>query len=198
MGAVVGVDVGGTFTDVVVYDGQGVASWKTPTTSPQSTGVVEALTRVKATDFHFLHGTTVATNALLEGTGARVVLVTSAGFEDVIEIGRQARPSLYDLSANRPLPLVLRGDRVGHADVDLTIEILRDMEPDAVAVGLLDSFRDPGAERELAAAIRRAYPDIPVSVANELFTGQSVSPGIFEVLALVGRDRVLQRIASVG
>ena len=168
MGVFVGVDVGGTFTDVVVYDGEGVASWKTPTTSPQSTGVVEALTRVKATDFHFLHGTTVATNALLEGTGARVVLVTSAGFEDVIEIGRQARPSLYDLSANRPMPLVLRGDRVGHADVELTIEILRDMDPDAVAVGLIDSFGDPGAERELAAAIRRAYPDIPVSVANEL------------------------------
>ncbi|MEX1092209.1 MAG: hydantoinase/oxoprolinase family protein [Acidimicrobiia bacterium] len=168
MAGFVGVDVGGTFTDIVVYDGATVASWKTPTTSPQSAGVVEALARITGTDFHFLHGTTVATNALLEGTGARVVLVTSAGFEDVIEIGRQARPSLYDLSANRPRPLVLRGDRVGHTDVDLTLEILRDMEPGAVAVGLLHSFRDPGAERELAAAIRRTYPGIPVSVASEL------------------------------
>ena len=168
MAAFVGVDVGGTFTDVVVYDGVSVASWKTPTTSPQSTGVVEALARTTGADFHFLHGTTVATNALLEGTGARVVLVTSAGFEDVIEIGRQARPSLYDLSANRPPPLVLRGDRVGHTDVDLTLELLRCVEPDSVAVGLLDSFRDPRAEHELAAAIRRDYPDIPVSVASEL------------------------------
>lgn len=168
MVAFVGVDVGGTFTDVVVYDGATVASWKTPTTSPQSAGVVEALARVTAADFHFLHGTTVATNALLEGTGARVVLVTSAGFEDVIAIGRQARPSLYDLSVDRPPPLVVRGDRVGHSDVELTLEILHDMDPDAVAIGLLDSFRDPGAEQELAAAIQSAYPGVPVSVASEL------------------------------
>lgn len=168
MVAFVGVDVGGTFTDVVFYDGVSVSSWKTPTTIPQSTGVVEALARITETDFHFLHGTTVATNALLEGTGARVVLVTSAGFEDLIEIGRQARPSLYDLSANRPTPLVLRGDRVGHSDVDRTLEILRDMEPQAVAVGLLHSFADPGAERELATAIQEAYPALPVSVASEI------------------------------
>ncbi|CAN5777033.1 hydantoinase/oxoprolinase family protein [soil metagenome] len=168
MVAFVGVDVGGTFTDVVVYDGVSVASWKTPTTSPQSTGVVEALARIDGRDFHFLHGTTVATNALLEGTGARVVLVTSAGFEDVIEIGRQARSSLYDLSANRPPPLVLRGDRVGHTEVDLTLEILRDTEPDAVAVALLASFQDPGAEQELAEAIRRSNPGVPISVASDL------------------------------
>ncbi len=168
MVAFVGVDVGGTFTDIVAYDGVSVASWKTPTTSPQSAGVVEALARIEGTDFHFLHGTTVATNALLEGTGARVLLVTSAGFEDVIEIGRQARPSLYDLSANRPSPLVLRGDRVGHTDVEVTLEILRDIEPDSVAVGLLDSFLDPLAEQELAAAIRRTFPGMPVSVASEV------------------------------
>lgn len=168
MVAFVGVDVGGTFTDVVVYNGISVTSWKTPTTSPQSTGVVEALARIGGTDFHFLHGTTIATNALLEGTGARVVLVTSAGFEDVIEIGRQARPSLYDLSADRPPALVLRGDRLGHSNVHLTLEILGDMDPDAVAVGLLESFRDSRAEEELAATIRLNYPDIPVSVATEL------------------------------
>jgi N-methylhydantoinase A len=168
MVAFVGVDVGGTFTDVVVYDGVSVASWKTPTTSPQSAGVVEALSRISGTEFHFLHGTTVATNALLEATGARVVLVTSAGFEDVIEIGRQARPSLYDLSANKPPPLVLRGDRVGHTDINQTLEILQDIEPEAVAVGLLDSFRDPLAEQEVAAAIRRTFPGMPVSVASEI------------------------------
>lgn len=168
MVAFVGVDVGGTFTDVVVYAGEGVASWKTPTTSPQSTGVVEALSRVEDRDFHFLHGTTVATNALLEGTGARVVMITSAGFEDVIEIGRQARTSLYDLSANRPPPLVLRGDRLGHTDVSLTLEILREMDAETVAVGLLESYRDPAPEQELAAAVRRNCPDIPVSVATEL------------------------------
>lgn len=168
MVAFVGVDVGGTFTDVAVYAGEGVASWKTPTTSPQSAGVVEALARVADEDFHFLHGTTVATNALLEGTGASVVLITSEGFEDVIEIGRQARTSLYDLSANRPPPLVVRGDRVGHTDISLTMEMLRDMDPEAVAVGLLDSFRDPAPEQELAAAVRRSYPATPVSVASEL------------------------------
>ncbi|MEX1037474.1 MAG: hydantoinase/oxoprolinase family protein [Acidimicrobiia bacterium] len=175
MVAFVGVDVGGTFTDVVVYDGSQVVSWKTPTTSPQSTGVIEALRRLgSGEDFHFLHGTTVATNALLEESGAKVILVTSEGFEDLIEIGRQARTSLYDLSADRPPPLVLRGDRVGHADTDRTLELLSDMQPGAIAIGLLDSFRDPGPESDLSEAIRAAYPGIPVSVASE------VSPGFRE------------------
>ncbi|HUF94925.1 MAG TPA: hydantoinase/oxoprolinase N-terminal domain-containing protein, partial [Acidimicrobiia bacterium] len=117
--AVVGVDVGGTFTDVVVYDGTTVTSWKTPSTKPQSGGVVEALNRFASGEgFHFLHGTTAATNALLEGKGARVVFVTSAGFEDLIEIGRQARPALYDPSVDRPVPLASRSDRIGHAGIE--------------------------------------------------------------------------------
>jgi N-methylhydantoinase A len=172
---VVGVDVGGTFTDVVVYDGTLVRSWKTPTTSPQSAGVIEALHRFVANEeFHFLHGTTVATNALLEGKGARVVFVTSAGFEDLIEIGRQARPSLYDLSIDRPAPLASRKDRIGHTEIDQTLEALTGVEPEAFAVGLLDSFRDPTEERALSEALRHAHPDIPLSVSSQ------VSPGFRE------------------
>jgi N-methylhydantoinase A len=173
--AVVGVDVGGTFTDVVVYDGTLVGSWKTPTTSPQSAGVIEAVQRfVSNEELHFLHGTTVATNALLEGNGARVVFVTSAGFEDLIEIGRQARPSLYDLSIDRPVPLVSRTDRIGHSDIDQTLDALRGLDPDALAVGLLDSFRDPTEERALSKAMRHAHPDVPLSISSH------VSPGFRE------------------
>jgi N-methylhydantoinase A len=175
MVAVVGVDVGGTFTDVVVYDGTLVTSWKTPTTSPQSAGVIDALRRfVSVTGFHFLHGTTVATNALLEGKGARVVFVTSAGFEDLIEIGRQARPSLYDPSVDRPSPLVASTDRIGHRTIDQTLEALTAVEPDALAVGLLGSFRDPSEEETLVKAVQRAHPGVPLSVSSQ------VSPGFRE------------------
>ncbi|MDP3985046.1 MAG: hydantoinase/oxoprolinase family protein [Acidimicrobiia bacterium] len=173
--AVVGVDVGGTFTDVVVYDGTTVTSWKTPTTKPQSGGVVEALSRFASGEgFHFLHGTTAATNALLEGKGARVVFVTSAGFEDLIEIGRQARPALYDPSVDRPVPLASRSDRIGHAGIEQTLDALIGLEPDALAVGLLNSFRDPEEEKALSEAIRLAHPDVPLSVSSQ------VSPGFRE------------------
>lgn len=173
--AVVGVDVGGTFTDVVVFDGTTVTSWKTPTTKPQSGAVIEALSRfASGEEFHFLHGTTAATNALLEGKGARVVFVTSAGFEDLIEIGRQARPALYDPSVDRPVPLALRSDRIGHAGIEQTLDALIGLEPDALAVGLLNSFRDPEEEKALSEAIRRAHPDVPLSVSSQ------VSPGFRE------------------
>ena len=113
MAAVLGVDVGGTFTDLVRWDGAEVTTWKESSTpEDQSVGVVAGARRMGRTD-RFLHGTTVATNALLEQRGAVTALVTSAGFEDVIEIGRQDRPSLYDPFADRPRPLVDRERRFG-------------------------------------------------------------------------------------
>jgi N-methylhydantoinase A len=108
-----GVDVGGTFTDLAVWDGTDLHIGKTSTTEEQSEGVVQGARdllgqrRVLA----FLHGTTVATNALLERRGARTALVTNRGFRDLIEIGRQDRPSLYDSFADRATPLVPREGR---------------------------------------------------------------------------------------
>ncbi len=106
---VLGVDVGGTFTDLVLWDGERITTGKVPTTTDQSEGVVAGALEVSGgnTD-RFLHGTTVATNALLERKGARTALITTAGFADVIEIGRQDRPSLYDSSIDRAKPLVPR------------------------------------------------------------------------------------------
>jgi N-methylhydantoinase A len=116
---IVGVDVGGTFTDVVVLEGGVLSGHKVPTTRDQAEGVIAAMDQAGLrTGDVFLHGTTVGTNAILEGTGARVALVTTKGFEDVVEIGRQARPSLYDPFADRPPPLVPPDLRFGY-DGDL-------------------------------------------------------------------------------
>ena len=115
-----GVDVGGTFTDAVLASTGGLVTAKAPTTpDDQSEGVMAAVTAAlgragaKAADVEaFAHGMTVATNALLEGRGARTVLVATEGFTDVVELGRQARADLYRLCAARPAPLVAPQRRV--------------------------------------------------------------------------------------
>jgi N-methylhydantoinase A len=175
-----GVDVGGTFTDLVVDDGEAVTVAKVPSTpSDQAEGVVSGAATLgldlAAVD-RLVHGTTVATNALLERRGARTVLVTTEGFRDVLEIGRQNRPKLYDLFADRPPPLV-PGSLVVEAVERVTAEgdILRPLddpeavadavaalEPEAVAVCLLFSFLRPEHE----AAIERALASLGVPVSR--------------------------------
>src|SRR3954447_13842388 len=116
-----GVDVGGTFTDAVLAVGGRLMTAKAPTTpEDQSEGVLNAVDAVlekageQATDIEaFAHGTTAATNALLEGEGARTVFVATEGFEDIVELARQARADLYRLCAARPAPLVPPERRVG-------------------------------------------------------------------------------------
>src|SRR5579862_552440 len=105
----VGVDTGSTFTDVVADDGRVVKVLSTPT--DPSRAVAHGLAQLGDAAGVLAHGTTVATNALLERRGATVALVTTAGFADVIEIARQDRPSLYDVFADRPAPLVDRSHR---------------------------------------------------------------------------------------
>ena len=160
---ILGVDVGGTFTDFFLWDGSQIRTAKLPTTtSDQSDAVLEGSLELADHVDAFLHGTTTATNALLERAGARTLLVTSPGFEDVIEIGRQDRPSLYDTFADRPEPLVGRSDRV----TDLTT-----VDPgtfDAVAVSLLHSYDDPTAEQEIAASLARSAPGVPVSISSDV------------------------------
>src|SRR5207253_5610440 len=113
-GCRLGVDVGGTFTDLVLADAStgAVTVAKVPSTpSDQAVGVLDGLDRlgVAASELdRFVHGTTVATNAVLERRLARTVLVTTEGFRDLLEIGRQNRPKLYDLFADRPPPVVPR------------------------------------------------------------------------------------------
>lgn len=157
MGSVIGVDVGGTFTDVVVLQEGTVVSRKVPTTLDQSDAVAEAVRG--GPDDVFLHGTTVATNTLLEERGAEVALVTDEGYEDLIEIGRQDRPSLYDSSVDRPSPLVPRRRRTSDpSDVG---------DAEIVAVALLDSHLDDRRERDIAARI--ALPFVLSSVVSPEF-----------------------------
>lgn len=140
MTAIIGVDVGGTFTDIVVVDGGGLTGRKIPTTDDQSVGVARAVTSIEAS--MFLHGTTAATNTLLEERGASVALVTDPGYEDLIEIARQDRPSLYDPAADRPEPLVPRSRRFSSPEMVA--------DGDIVAVALLDSYLDPSSEQAIA------------------------------------------------
>lgn len=186
-----GVDVGGTFTDAVLVDGVATHSAKVPSTpSDQSVGVmaaVEAVLEVAGADpgavSHLAHGMTVGTNALLERRGARTLLIATAGFTDLLEIARQNRPKLYDLAADRPAPLAPPELRIGVAErvgPDGTIAPLaerevarvvaeaRRLEPEAIAICLLFSYRDPAHEARLAEALRRELPGVPVSVSSEV------------------------------
>jgi len=165
----VGVDTGGTFTDVVAADGS-IA--KVPSTRADPAAAVgEALAAVGGADV-VAHGTTVATNAVLERRGGRVALVITAGFADVIEIGRQNRPSLYDPFADRPAPLVpreLRYEVGGRLDAGgAEIEALGPPPAitagvEAVAVCLLHSDLNAEHERALAAVLRAEGHDVTCS-----------------------------------
>lgn len=165
----IAVDVGGTFTDCVAWSPKGLEVAKVATSEDQSEAVVEGSTRLlpgpRASAL--LHGSTVATNALLERKGADTVLVTDEGFEDVIEIGRQDRPSLYDSFSDRSQPLVARSDRRG-VDSDLAelIDWCVDRAPESVAVSLAYSFRDSTREREIGAAL--ASLGVPVSLSHRV------------------------------
>ena len=166
----VGVDTGGTFTDVVADDGRVVKVLSTP--SDPSRAVTDGLRALGDPVGVLVHGTTVATNALLERNGATVALVATDGFGDVIEIGRQDRPSLYDPWADRPAPLVPRERRLevaGRFAVDGTE--LQPLGPvpvvptvvEAVAVCLLHADLHPAHERAVAAELRGRGYDVTVS-----------------------------------
>ena len=164
---IIGADVGGTFTDLVAVDSQSLHTAKVPTSRVQSTAIAEgvlALSRGGCVEA-LIHGTTVATNALLERSGAETALLTDEGFEDVIEIGRQDRPSLYDSFDDRAEPLVERSNRHGlSSSVDIP-----DLEGvEAVAVALIDGHVDPVRENEIAAEVRRLSPAMPISLSSEV------------------------------
>jgi N-methylhydantoinase A len=182
-----GVDVGGTFTDLVALGGGDVITAKVPSTPrDQSVGVMRAVEAagIEAGAVAALaHGMTVATNALLERRGARTALVTTEGFRDVLEIARQNRPSLYDLTQDRPPALVPRElrftvrERMGpegeiepldEASLEEAVAALREAEVEAVAVCLLFAFAHPEHERRVGAALREALPGVHVSLSSEV------------------------------
>ena len=187
-----GVDVGGTFTDAVLVTAGGeVLSAKLPTTTAdEADGVLDAVAAVlsKAGSLpaqlrRFAHGMTVATNALLQGQGARTALIATDGFTDVIELARQARPHLYDLCRGLAPPLVpseLRfgaPERVGPDGTQRALErsaaraLVREVavaRPQAVAVALLHSYRDGAHERLLGELLAQELPGVQCSLSSEL------------------------------
>jgi N-methylhydantoinase A len=187
----VGVDTGGTFTDCVVADGRGVRVIKVFSGSPSlpeeaSRAIADGVSRLVGQAPHatidIIHGTTVSTNSLLERRGARVALVTTQGFEDLIEIGRQARPRLYDLDVRRDPPLVPRRMRFGlrertAADGSVLLRPsshelsrLRDRiarsGAESIAVCLLFSFSNPANERAVLRALRDLK--LPLSISHQI------------------------------
>ena len=166
---IVAADVGGTFTDLVAVTDQGITTGKTPTTVDQSEGVALGLDDLRSghTADAFIHGTTVATNALLERAGATTALITDAGFEDVIEIGRQDRPSLYDAFDDRPPPLVQRRHRLGIDSGQDAAPVLPD-GIEALAIVLVDGHADREREQGVGRAIRDSHPGLPISLSSEV------------------------------
>jgi N-methylhydantoinase A len=176
--AVLGIDVGGTFTDAVLLEHGRVRTAKVPTGRRQEEAVVEAARAVDARGVErFAHGTTIATNALLERRGAKVAFVANEGFEHLLHLRRQNRAHLYRPCAGHPPPLVplerCHGVR-GRLGLDgelgpLDLATLPDLgEPDAVAVCLLFAFRDPAHERAVAEEIRRRHPRARVVASHEV------------------------------
>ncbi len=186
-----GVDVGGTFTDAVLVTPREIVTAKVPTNpGDQACSVLAAseavLARAGASAAEvtrFVHGMTVTTNALLEGVGARTVLVATEGFEDLVELGRQARPSLYRLCEAAPAPLVPRERRVGAPErsgpagpilalrpeaADDVVAAVAAHAPEAVAVVLLHSYAHPEHERILGRRLAERLPGVHVSLSHEV------------------------------
>ncbi len=212
----VGIDVGGTYTDLVAVDANGcVTTRKIPSTpSDQSEGVAVALQLLGGEPVsRFVHGTTVATNMLLERAGARVALVATAGFTDVLHLARQDRASLYDLSRHHPPPLVARDHTVGACErvvpegvhialtdeaIDSVVERVRTLAPDVVAISLLHSYVDATHEQVLATALRIAMPGLEVVLSSEVFPEireyERTATTVAEAYLRPGVSRYLERL----
>jgi N-methylhydantoinase A len=189
MSATLGVDVGGTFTDFFLLDEVSGAtrSYKVASTPDDPSRAIlqglRALAPQGALSF-LAHGTTVATNALIQRRGGEVALVTTAGFKDLLEIGRQTRPKIYDLKADHPEPLVPRerrfevAERIGpvgevivdlaDAEIRLAIAEVKKSGVQSVAVCFLFSFLNSEHERRMGEALRAALPGVDVSLSCEV------------------------------
>src|SRR5436190_20485417 len=191
----VGVDVGGTFTDLVLHDPRRdlVHTGKLLTTPDDpSEAIVAGIerllkeTNLHASDLHsIVHGTTLVTNTVIERTGATVGLITTEGFRDVIEVGRETRYDLYDLFLEAPPTLVPRHRRrevkermdfegqvllpLDEATVAATARELVERDgTEAIAISFLHAYRNPAHEQRAADIIRGIYPDLPLTLSSEV------------------------------
>ncbi len=188
-----GVDIGGTFTDIVLLDDRGGIRTKKLLSSPPDyseaieTGVRELLaeTGIAARDIsEFLHGTTVVTNTIIERKGSRIALVTTAGFKDILELGRFRTARLYDASFRKPEPLVERRLRLevtertaadgsilkrpDTAELDGIVETILNADVEAVAVCFINAYANGENEAQVAAYLQSRMPHLPVSASSQL------------------------------
>lgn len=188
-----GIDVGGTFTDIVAIHRDGTIAVEKVASTPQdpSIGVIDGIERIHqrrgvspADVSLFAHGSTVATNALLESKLPPTALVVTRGFADVLEIGTQLRPDLFNLRTTKPAPYVPREhvievteriDRQGRvvtaltsAEIERVVRAIRVLGVRACAIVTLFSFRNPAHEEQLAEAITRALPEVAVAISSRV------------------------------
>jgi N-methylhydantoinase A len=194
MGATrIGVDIGGTFTDIVLVGADGRVHTRKVSSSADdyARAIGEALSEIFAAFeidggavVEVRHGTTIASNAILEHKGARTGLITTRGFRDVLEIRNLRMPRLYDIAWTKPPPLVERhlrvavDERMDHfgavvrsldvADAERAVRALLDQGVEAIAVCLLHAYANPAHEQLLKAAIARLAPGLPVSISSEV------------------------------
>ncbi|PYM26588.1 MAG: hypothetical protein DMD78_03860 [Candidatus Rokuibacteriota bacterium] len=233
MGALrIGIDIGGTFTDAALVDGDtGAIRVVKVLTTPEdpAQGFMAALERGLAECqagggdvAAVVHATTVATNAIIEGTTARVGMLVTRGFRDILEIGRQIRSRLYDVHLQKPLPLVPRrwsveiGERLDHEGrvlqpLDLeearrAVQQLARERVEAVVVCLLHSYLNPAHERAVAALVREIMPDAYLSVSSDVcpeyreYLRASTTAVNAAVMPIVSRyvDALEQRLQALG
>ena len=219
----IGVDTGGTFTDFVFERDGRLNLFKLPSTpSDPSLAIQEGLNRICAETgsrldrIEVVHGTTVGTNALLQRRGARIALVTTKGFEDVLAIGRQARPELYNLNAVKPPPLVDDELRLGvservvasgevleplnERDLRRLVRRLKQAKVEAVAISLLFSFLHPEHEEHIASSL--ASLDVPLSISSRILPEyreyERTSTVVINAYLQPLMGRYLSRLSSAG
>lgn len=190
----VGADVGGTFTDIILEKGDGTFAFIKVLSTPPNydravvAGISTLCTEAELDITEVVHGTTLATNAVIERKGARTALVTTAGFRDVLELRRVRMPHLYDLFWDKPAPLVERhlrfevGERMSAAGEVLTAldddevrqlaERLRHLDLGAIAVCFLHAHRHPKHEERVGAILRRELPGVAISLSSEVIREQ--------------------------
>jgi len=183
----VAFDVGGTFTDVIVLETNGtLQTTKIPSVlSTVGADMVKAVSLSANEKPNFVHGTTVATNALLEQSLAKVGLITTLGFRDVLEMRSQRRPNIYDINWERSACIIPRSLRIevreriladGSVDVAINrddvveaVKVLAEAGVEAIAICLINSYANPVHEKLIADYVRSTYPKLPLSVSSEGF-----------------------------
>lgn len=190
----IGIDVGGTFTDFTLIDEKDgkVSFFKVPSTPHDPSEAIErgisgliVQEQISPAEISFLgHGTTVATNLIIERKGAKAGLITTRGFRDVLELARQTRPHLYDYTVTKPAALVPRKWRIevterllatgevktalDHEEVATAAQILKDAGVEAVAICFMHAYRNPSHEQQAREIVRKILPDAYISISSEV------------------------------